>query len=180
MMYKLINQPIVLIDEVVNMQLLDTRGGRIELARRAKDLSQTQMRQRLAEEKGITIGSSHWSRIESDKAGLSLELLEAVCELLEESADWILFGKQPNGAAGDHGVGVSEEAAAIAQIVDALDTDLRNRILDYARWLGEINTERRTAAQREAALHTTIISLTSADNRRSGVTGHRRKSEDAE
>lgn len=179
-MIKLFEKAVQNIDGLMNMHLVDTRGGRIELARRAKGLAPGEFRRLLKEEKGIEIGASHWGRVESDRVGISVPLLEAVCELLEESADWILFGKQPNAAAGDHGVGVSEEAAEIAQIVDALDTDLRNRILDYARWLGEINTERRTAAQREAALHTTIISLTSADNRRSGVTGHRRKPEDAE
>lgn len=117
------------------MDISSTRGGRIEIARRSKGLSQTQLRQLIDDKKGISIGSSHWSRIESGKVGLSIELLEAVCGVLDESADWILFGKvEPESR-------LSPDALEVATIIDSIDEGQRNQIVNFARILKKSNDE---------------------------------------
>lgn len=142
------------------MHLLDSRGGRIELARRSKGLSPGEFRQLLSEKKGIEIGGSHWARVESNKAGMSLSLLEAICELLEESADWILFGKAKEN--GESDVGVSEKASEVASIVDAVDEEWRDYILHIARQAKRRDEELRNKDQTIAALRSENARLKSA------------------
>lgn len=132
------------------LDILSTRGGRIEMARREKGLTPGQFRQILSEKKGITIGSSHCSRIESNKVGLSLELLEAICELLDKGADWILFGKAP--AVAPLAPIFTPEALQVASITDSLDNGFRSTLIDFANKIKSLSDEHRSLIEENASL----------------------------
>jgi transcriptional regulator with XRE-family HTH domain len=75
------------------MQILQSVGGRLMLARKNKGWSQLDLLEQLKERKGIDITPAHWSRVEGMKRGASLELLIAAAELLDVSLDYLVHGE---------------------------------------------------------------------------------------
>lgn len=141
------------------MDILSTRGGRIEMARRQSGIpSPSVFRKMLMEQKGIDIGASHWSRIESDKAGISLPLLIAVCELTGKSADWILFGKEEIV----YSQKFSPEATSTASMIDDMDNGYCQSAIDMVRNLKTLNDEQRDMSDENAALLKQVSGLQSA------------------
>ena len=69
-------------------------GKNIQLAREEHHFTQEQLSERL----GVT--PNHMSAIERGVSGVSLELLEKLCEVLGVSSDSILFGQEGAGGAG--------------------------------------------------------------------------------
>lgn len=67
-------------------------GGRIKLERKKHDLSQ----EKLAEM--IYVSPHYIYEIERGMKAMSLETFINICETLELSADYVLFGEQPNKA----------------------------------------------------------------------------------
>lgn len=153
---------------VVTMALLDTMGGRIRLARMDKDLNQLELLAKLKEvDSKFDIDPAHWSRVENNKRGISLELLVAVADLLEVSLDH-LTGRPQYG----HEVTeqfVTDEANQVARLTDKMDKDLRNLVLLSAENLKRLDEERK-------GLHEEIASLL-AEQIGQMENSHRRRAE---
>lgn len=75
------------------MQILQSVGGRLMLARKNKGWNQLEFLEQLKEQKDIEITAAHWSRVEGTKRGASLELLIAAADLLDVSLDYLVHGE---------------------------------------------------------------------------------------
>lgn len=74
------------------MQILQSVGGRLMLARKNKGWNQLEFLKQLKEQKDIEITPAHWSRVEGMKRGVSVELLIAAADLLDVSLDYLVHG----------------------------------------------------------------------------------------
>lgn len=109
-----------------DMNLLDSLGGRLMIARKSQGLTAIELIERLKTQKEITITSAHMSRIENDKARPSLDLLEAIADILNESIDNLL-GRNISSVKGviNADVFISEEANQGGALIDKMSPDLR-------------------------------------------------------
>lgn len=71
------------------MGALNTVGGRLMLARKNKGWTQPELLEQLRLQHGQTVTQSHWSRVECNERGVSLQLLIAVADLLGVSLDYL-------------------------------------------------------------------------------------------
>ena len=87
-------------------------GANIQRVREHAGLSQEQLAEMM------DISPKHLSAIERGVYGTSIESLQKICTLLNESADFILLGKAP-----------SNEDSALAQRIAAVKPEYREEVL---------------------------------------------------
>lgn len=131
------------------MAVIDTMGGRLMLARKDAGLSQLELLEKL-KEAGYDITPAHWSRVEGNKRGISLELLTAVADILEQSLDYLVGRPQYTHEVAEEWA--TEEAPTVARLVDTMDEDMRRQVVAHTQALKRLDEERR-------ALHSEIAAL---------------------
>lgn len=101
-------------------------GANIQWLREERHYTQ----EALSEKLGVT--PNHLSAIERGVSGISLELLEKLCQVLEVTADHILFGRKAAEANGEELMKLlrsidqgQAEIAKLGQVVDALTQQLK-------------------------------------------------------
>lgn len=105
------------------MDLLDTPGERIKMLRRAHSLTQRELSEQLAKQKGIKIGVSFLSQIESGTKQPSLELAQGLADVLNATLDYIfLRSDDPSPRPEDNSIVVDtatpEERRVLRIIID--------------------------------------------------------------
>lgn len=102
-------------------------GGNIQRLREERHYTQ----EALSEKLGVT--PNHLSAIERGVSGISLELLEKLCQVLTVTADHILFGRKAAEANGEELMKLlrsidqgQTEIAKLGQAVDALTEQLNH------------------------------------------------------
>lgn len=141
------------------MGVIDTMGGRLMLARKDAGLNQLELLERL-KEKGHDITPAHWSRVEGNKRGISLELLTAVADILGQSLDYLTGRPQFVHEVTEQFL--TEEATAVARLLDSMDEDHRKHVLAHAQHLKRLDEERKALHREIATL--LIESLSSVPN----------------
>lgn len=95
-------------------------GGNIQRLREERHYTQEE----LSEKIGVT--PNHLSAIERGVSGISLELLEKLCQVLSVTADHILFGRKAAEANGEEVVrllqSIDQGQTEIARLGQAIDT----------------------------------------------------------
>lgn len=95
-------------------------GGNIQWLREERHLTQ----EGLSEKLGVT--PNHLSAIERGVSGISLELLEKLCQVLSVTADHILFGRKAAEANGEEVLkllqSIDQGQTEIARLGQAIDT----------------------------------------------------------
>lgn len=71
------------------MNILNTVGGRLMIARKSKGWTQPELLDQLKRRYGYSVTQSHWSRVECNERGISLQLLIAAADLLDVSLDYL-------------------------------------------------------------------------------------------
>lgn len=96
-------------------------GGNIQRLREEHHYTQEE----LSEKIGVT--PNHLSAIERGVSGISLELMEKLCQVLSVTADHILFGRKAAEANGEELLGLlrsidqgQKEIARLGQVIDTL------------------------------------------------------------
>lgn len=118
------------------MAVIDTMGGRLMLARKDAGLSQLELLEKL-KEAGYDITPAHWSRVEGNKRGISLELLTAVADILEQSLDYLVGRPQYTHEVAEEFA--TEEAATVARLVDTMDEDMRRQVVAHTQALKRLD-----------------------------------------
>lgn len=143
------------------MAVIDTMGGRLMLARKDKGLNQLELLERL-KEKGHEITPAHWSRVENNQRGLSLDLLVAAADILEQSLDY-LTGRPTAPEGGEHFI--TDEANAVGRLLDTMDDDLRKLVLLSTQHLKRLDEERKALHREVATLLIESLSCVSDDSK---------------
>lgn len=86
-------------------------GGNIQQLREERHYTQEELSEK------IGVSPNHLSAIERGVSGISLELLEKLCQVLSTTADYILFG--PNAAEAN-----GEELRKLLQSIDQGQTEI--------------------------------------------------------
>lgn len=129
-------------------EILRTMGKRLKMLREETDLDQRQFAYAVSQ-RGVSVTNSFVSSMESGRSKPSIDVLVALADELGVSADYLLMRTDiPDTAEDmlaeiekrqqDTGVGVSEEAAKIANIVDGVaDVQRRLEIVELVQFLSE-------------------------------------------
>lgn len=129
-------------------EILRTMGKRLKMLRDDADLDQRQFAHAVSQ-RGVSVTNSFVSKMESGDSKPSIDVLVAIADELEVSTDYLLMRtnipdtaesmlaeieKRQQDAIQDTGKGVTEEAAAAANIIDTIrDAQQRKRILEHVQ-----------------------------------------------
>lgn len=111
-------------------ELLDTLGKRVRVMRERQHYSQVELAEILTR-MGIATSNSNLSKIEAGRGVPSLELLRALAEVLQTSADFLLLLSDNPAPVREEEtpIYISPEADEVARILDGLSADARRDVL---------------------------------------------------
>lgn len=115
---------------------LDTFGKRIRALRQDQEMSQIELRDRMEQECGVSIGATYISELERKGITPSLEIAAAMARVLDVSLDYL--GLLIDDAAASYRRAptpgyISQEADELAQLVDAMHPSQRDLLLRLAQ-----------------------------------------------
>jgi transcriptional regulator with XRE-family HTH domain len=113
-------------------KVLDTFGKRVRALRH--NMTQDELRAAM-EEHGATVSQSHWSYLErGDKLPLA-DIVVAAAKVLGTTTDYLLLMTDNPDLPRDDAGGISEEAEAVANLVDAMTPEQRATAVAIVRAL---------------------------------------------
>ncbi len=134
------------------MDNLESTGGRIKALRRREGLTQKDLSILLQQERGIEVGVSFLSQIESGTKSPSIDLVGALADVLHTSVDYLLLRSADAAAPGESAivvqVGTPGEARAIRSLLDefmAVEPEDREMLADMVRLFARAISRRRVA-----------------------------------
>ncbi len=134
------------------MDNLESTGGRIKALRRREGLTQKGLAILLQQEKGIEVGVSFLSQIESGTKSPSIDLVGALADVLRTSVDFLLLRSADAAPPGESAIvvqaGTPGEARAIRSLLDefmAVEPEDRELIADMVRLFARAISRRRPA-----------------------------------
>ena len=128
-------------------EILHTMGKRLKMLRDNAEMDQRQFAHAVSR-RGVSVTNSFVSKMESGDSKPSIDVLVAIADELAVSADYLLMRtnipdtaesilaeiERQQGGVDDTGRGVTEEAAAAANIIDTIpDARLRGRVLEFVQ-----------------------------------------------
>lgn len=129
-------------------EILHTMGKRLKMLRDNAEMDQRQFAHAVSQ-RGVSVTNSFVSKMESGDSKPSIDVLVAIADELDVSADYLLMRtnipdtaeamlseieRRQQGITNDTGSGVTEEAAAAANIIDMIpDARLRGRVLEFVQ-----------------------------------------------
>ena len=109
---------------------VDTFGGRLKAERKAKELYQNDMVEKLAE-RGIDISAAAYGKIETGETSApKLEFMQAVAAILDVDLCYLLTGREPGEEKAWH-----EETEEAAELIDKMPAASRRLVVAFARLL---------------------------------------------
>lgn len=107
-----------------------TFGGRLKAERKAKELYQNDMVEKLAQH-GINISAAAYGKIETgETAAPKLEFMQTVASILDVDLCYLLTGREPGEERAWH-----EETEEAAELIDKMPASSRRLVVAFARLL---------------------------------------------
>lgn len=138
---------------------LQTFGKRLKFARMERDLTQIALRDQMEGLYGVSIGETYISELERTDRMPSLEVAAAMAKVLDVSIDYLgLLIGEPVSWRRQEAVDnyISEEADAVAKLVDEMRPEQRFLVLNLAKSIAGVPTQRQ---REDSAIHDMLGSI---------------------